>query len=153
MAKLIKLNSENYTIVDDYGETTYSTDISNNNVYYISLEEVKELLGEVDVEKKAYIFRRNYQDSFEFMNDCIMNDAIHRQIGYEAGYNQAIEDNKENKYTEEDLRKAFEFGLDFENGRILLPKNKSIWQGFIQSIQPKQEWEVFFDEQGKLKIK
>lgn len=29
-------------------------------------------------------------------------------LGFTAGYNQALEDNKEKKYTEEDLRKAIE---------------------------------------------
>ena len=115
----------------------------------ITLQEVKELIGEVDVEKKAYRFRRDYQDSFEWMNECIMNDAMHRQEGYKAGYNQALEDNKEKKYTEEDLRKTV-----WEAIKIALNEDFSEkkYNEIIQSLQPKTEWEVEF-ENGVLKLK
>ena len=65
-----------------------------------------------------------------------------------SGYNQALEDNKERKYTEEDMRKAYyqghKSGLGSENGLT--------FEHTIQSVQPQTEWEVEFVD-GKLKLK
>lgn len=98
----------------------------------IFLSEVKELLGVMDVEKKAQI---------EWGN-------VHRTgvLGYIDGYNQALEDNKEKKYTEEDLRKAIS---ETRRGMLFLDKYVN---EFIQSLQPKTEWEVEILD-GKLRLK
>ena len=114
------------------------------SVLPLFLSEVKELTGEVDVEKKAYRFRRDYQDSFKWMNECLMNDAIHRQEGYKAGYNQALEDNKHRKYTEEDMQWALHHVKYHQELTIEL---------IIEALhQPKTEWEVEIVD-GKLKLK
>ena len=110
----------------DSKKITHSTNIDWNDVYYIPLQEVKELIGEVDVEKKAF----NYTSSSQ----------AHRR-GFIDGYNQALEDNKEKKYTEGDLRKMWKFGY---NGKNL--------DDSIESLQPKTEWEVEMID-GKLKLK
>ena len=109
----------------------------------ISLQEVKELIGEVDVEKKA---ETKYPKS-EFWvgsNPSRLYDenAKDRRCFLE-GYNQALEDNKEKKYTDEDIRKAF---------RLFFKNNMSEVDEIIQSLQPKTEWEVEFID-GKLKLK
>jgi hypothetical protein len=92
----------------------------------LSLQEVKELIGEVDVEKKA--------------NDCIAK--VKHNGSYIRGYNQALEDNKEKKYTEEDVisivEKSRETGLTAEY--------------LMLTLQPKTEWEVEIVD-GKLKLK
>ena len=108
----------------------------------LSLQEVKELIGEVDVEKKA---ETKYPKS-EFWvgsNPSRLYDenAKDRRCFLE-GYNQALEDNKEKKWTDEDVirivEKSRETGLTAEY--LILLK------------QPITEWEVEFDEQGKLRL-
>lgn len=161
-------NKEHLDMVKCCKKITHSTQPLYKNDFWaiqeLKLSEVKELIGEVDVEKKAYRFRRNYQDSFEEMNECIMNDAIHRQKGYEAGYNQALEDNKEKKYTEEDMINAFREGTnagalheslsDYDNGDYEEAEQYSeqYEESFIQSLQPKTEWEIE-EIDGKFKLK
>ena len=73
-------------------------------IKYIDLLEVKELFGEVDVEKEMISpYPMDTQNDVDWCN------------GYQRGYNQAIEDNKE-------------------------------------FIKKPTEWEVYFDENGKLKL-
>ena len=103
----------------------------------ITLSEVKELIGEVDVEKKAHNW---------FMTEKFMSSHIADMKSFIAGYNQALEDNKDKKYTEEDLRKAIS---ETRRGMLFLDKYVN---EFIQSLQPKTKWEVEFDENGKLKL-
>jgi len=97
------------------------------------LSEVKELLGVVDVEKKA--------------NDCIAK--VKHNGSFIRGYNQALEDNKERKYTEEDLRKMFEMGIGLSS---FSDTDENKFKYALNHIQPKTEWEVEFVD-GKLKLK
>ena len=98
----------------------------------LNVFEVKELIGEVDVEKKA--------------NDCIAK--VKHNGSFIRGYNQALEDKKDKKYTEEDMRNAILIGMKtgFHPEYHIESANR-----IIQSIQSKTEWEVEFDENGKLK--
>ena len=127
---------ENYDVNKHYlKKITHSTNIDWNDVYYIPLQEVKELIGEVDVEKKAF----NYTSSSQ----------AHRR-GFIDGYNQAIEDKKEKKYTEEQMRECWRASERFDR-----PYNEGYapnLEEFIQSLQPKTEWEVEIVD-GKLKLK
>lgn len=128
----------------------------------LSLSEVKELIGEVDVEKRAEKFIGCKYDDIEDNID---------QIGYDSfirGYKQALEDNKEKKYTEEDIRKAIEMARDIKDDSahdIFTAedisgcaevctygwRNRYKDEEIIQSIQPKTEWEVEIID-GKLKL-
>jgi hypothetical protein len=110
-----------------------------DKIQYLSLQEVKELIGEVDVKKKAEEFIGCKYDDIE--------DSI-GQIGYDSfirGYNQALEDNKDRKYTEKDIDKAYWAGMQF------VGEDKGSFGEFIQSLQPKTEWEVEMVD-GKLKL-
>ena len=114
----------------------------SSNVYLdiekLSLQEVKELISEIDVEKKV-------KDYVEELIDCksvkeserTWISAICHQI-----YTQALEDNKDRKWTDADVirvvEKSRETGLTAEY--ILL------------TLQPKTEWEVEIVD-GKLKLK
>lgn len=89
----------------------------------------------VDVEKKAWKY-----------NPVKKLDAEFIRAGYVRGYNEALEDNKERKYTEQDLRKAIS---ETRRGMLFLDKYVN---EFIQSLQPKTEWEVEMVD-GKLKLK
>lgn len=124
--------------------------ILNPKTKPISLQEVKELIGEVDMEKKAREWFKSDED-------------IKQRFGFVVGYNQSLEDNKEKKYTEEDLRNAFGKGeargyeaRDCSERYNPLtgyePKNNEMtFEEFIQSLQPKTEWEVEIVD-GKLKL-
>lgn len=122
--KLKKINEEHYEL-----DGVKVTD---------RLSEVKELIGVVDVEKKAHAaagYPKNEGDREKF---------------YIKGYTQAIEDNKERKYTNEDM-------LTIRNQLVtMLPvgdvaawdmiqavsKYTKWFDEYIQSLQPKTEWEV-----------
>lgn len=133
---------------------THSTEPIDKSLFFtdrvwgcerLSLGEVKELIGEVDVKEESSNFNeRHWQKYWENTlkkESCATNGK--RDV-YIAGYNQAIEDNKEKKYTEEDMWKAFEYGKTL---------NGYDWFGdLLESIQPKTEWEVEMVD-GKLKLK
>lgn len=75
---------------------------------------------------------------------------------YRIGYYQALEDNKELKYTEQDIKKAIFLYTSWLTGGTATYKvgetaEQKIEQ-IIKSLQYKTEWEVGFID-GKLKIK
>ena len=93
----------------------------------LSLSEVKELIREVDVEKKAEKFIGCEYDDIEDSIDQISYDSFIR------GYNQALEDNKDRKYTEKDIDKAYWAGMQF------MGEDKGSFGEFIQSLQTQTE--------------
>ena len=101
-----------------------------DKVTEINLSKIKELIGEVDI----------WQKFKEIDGSCQKGEYEHWL--FESGYNQAIEDNKDKKYTEEDVirivEKSRETGLTAEY--------------IFLSLQPKTEWDVEFID-GKLKLK
>ena len=104
------------------------------------LSEVKELLGVVDVETKAHNWStRQTTRSTDYWRSMVST--------YVEAYNQALEDNKEKKYTYYDIENAFNSGRGYG-----VPDDIKDFDSFIQSIQPKTEWEVEFVD-GKLKLK
>ena len=118
------------------------------SVQPLFLSEVKELLGVVDVEKRG---EKKYPKSEFWVGSGpsrLYDENAKERRTYIEGYNQALEDNKEKKYTEEDMRKAYyqghKSGLGSDNGLT--------FEHTIQSLQPKTEWEVEFVD-GKLKLK
>jgi hypothetical protein len=117
-----------------------------NQPYYqkngrLSLQEVKELIGEVEPLKNMW-YERNVQNPYPTTTTSYTGF----NKGFELGYNQALEDNKDKKYTEEDLKYMFECGRNYQNNAEITFKVS------MEYLQPKTEWEVeFFD--GKLKIK
>ena len=128
-----------------------------NKVNPLSLQEVKELIGEVDVMTKAV--RDVEGTSWD-------EDAKPSFLsGYLRGYRQALEDNKEKKYTEEDLRKAIQLAWEADSIDGTVDLNIVLHYGdnndlrtkwsedeIIKSLQPKTEWEVEIID-GKLKLK
>ena len=163
--KLIKINTDHYIIVDDSeikeGDWTYHhvkgiyearVDGAYTNqkkithstipkgmmviegIKRLSLQEVKELIGEVDVEKNMW-YERKVQNPYS--SDSLLHTGFNK--GFELGYNQAIEDNNEKKYTEEDLMKFYKY-----------VKTHTVNEA-LRYIQPKTEWEVEMVD-GKLKL-
>lgn len=123
------------------------------NYGIITVQEVKELLGEVDVEKKAHSMIMNYltdnNSSGDFNKSTIGADD--NKNWFIKGYNQCLEDNKEKKYTEKDIRKAIEMARE----RITHPDWDYIYEDdneIIQALQSKTEWDVTIDGELKLTI-
>jgi len=149
---------------------TNSTDIDINELYYISLQEVKELIGEVDVEKKSEIIAKSLHDKSKHDDWSIYDQLVHEDKELiKLGYNQALEDNKEKKYTEADLRKAINMARDIKDDSahdVFTAEDVSGctevctygWRNrykdeeIIQSLQPKTEWEVQINFDGKLEL-
>ena len=175
--KLIKLNEDHYIVVDDseikqgdwivgctrtvvqcmYPENVHHRDVKKithstqplykNDFWAIQelkLSEVKELIGEVDVEKKALEISPVELDEDEFD----VNET-HR-VTWIDGYNQALEDNKDKKYTEEDL--SYLLNLLTYDDLAEDEKIESCTEYIKDLLQPKTEWEVEYDENGKLKL-
>ena len=106
-----------------------------SKVKALSSRVVKELIGEVDI----------WQKFKEIDGSCQKGEYEHWL--FESGYNQALEDNKEKKYTEKDMRKAYMVG---KHGGVTQTYYE--FDEYIQQLQPKTEWEVAFID-GKLKLK
>lgn len=110
----------------------------------LSLQEVKELLGEVDVEKMAEEALISHPD---FKAEGYSDYQNGRFNGIVEGYKQALEDNKERKYTETDIKNAIIRAYSIMGDRI----DVGYFNEVIQTLQPITEWEVEFVD-GKLKL-
>jgi len=141
--------------------------ILNPKTKPISLQEVKELIGEVDVDKN-YVLNRlcahnkrnpdyipyDEDDESRKPTNCYCDNCFYgRTILSEKilQLNQALEDNKEKKYTEEDLRKAYMYGDNYHKYTVGNAQ-KYTFESLIQHLQFKTEWDVEFVD-GKLKLK
>ena len=107
----------------------------------LSLSEVKKLIGEVDVEKNMR-YERKVQNPYS--SDSLLHTGFNK--GFELGYTQALEDNKDKKYTLEDMKCMFQCGRNYQNNAEITFKVS------MEYLQPKTQWEVTFDEQGKLRL-
>ncbi len=135
-----------------HGDNNKET-ISYGSTGYLPISEVEELLGVVDVDKKAEEFYEFWYDKYGTSEvDTIVRDAVFH--GFRGGYNQFLEDNKEKKYTEEDLREVVRLALEDAEASVIWSKEwypKKLADRIIQSLQPKTEWEVeFVDDKLKL---
>lgn len=148
----------------EHGTEPFADGVQYVKIYYkikpISLQEVKELIGVVDVEKKA-------EEYADFSNDYVpltfgykFNTNTKRD--YLAGYNQAIEDNKDKKYTEDDVKRAFELSRKMHHIALSKALGGSYqefmfsdfeeYKDIILALKYQTEWEVEIVD-GKLKLK
>jgi len=111
----------------------------------ISKQNCDEIFGVVDVEELAYNHRRTYQDSFEGMNECIMKDAMHQQVGFIAGFNKAMELNATKTFTLEEMMMCWNTALKFKQTKVTLGE-------FIHSLQP-TEIEVEIEMEDVIQLK
>lgn len=126
------------------------------SIQLLFLSEVKELLGVVDVEKKG---EKKYPKSEFWVGSGpsrLYDENAKERRCYIEGYKEALEDNKEQKYTKEDMIKAMVLYSAWITGgapslRVAETAEQRIEQ-IIQSLQSKTEWEVEFVD-GKLKLK
>ncbi len=113
----------------------------------LSKENCNEIFGVVDVDDLAYKHRRVYQDSFEWMNECIMKDAMHQQIGFVAGFNKAMELNKDKLFTATNLRVGMISLLYLEKEKhefseAFKERQFKFVDDYVQSLQQPTEIEV-----------
>lgn len=112
-----------------------------NKVQPVSLSEIKELIGEVDVEKKSYTFIKEIGGTRE------------QRLAYIDGYREAIEDNKHMRFTyDELLTLALRCWNTASNPMERSVNNlNKIVDEYIQRFETTQ-WDVEFVD-GKLKLK
>ena len=159
MSKLLKLSDTHYIIVDDSeikkeGVICYSFYTKEVTMFGLPhtilckrithsfgkrirevdnrhISEVEELINGYSVEKMAEENGNNYAHSY--------NPDIFIE-GFKAHQELA----KDKLFTIEDMRNAYRWGTTINQGI------KGHFEEFIQPLLPKTEWEVEFDEQGKL---
>jgi hypothetical protein len=108
----------------------------------ISLSEVEEAVNGYSVEKMAEQF---------VLNKCkASSQAAGVMIGYIEGFKAHQELVKDKLFTVDDIKEAWELGAAY--GDVSLKEAKQEQKRYIQSIRPKTEWDVEFDEQGKIKM-
>lgn len=125
---------------------THSTKPIFDQVKEIFLSEVEEAIYGYNVEKMAMSYLdRNYNLSYERTTW----QKLHEKT-FEAGFNAHKELMKDKFFTIDDMKNAIAlawiFGQDSKNNLTDSMDN------IIQSLLPKTEWEVEFDENGKLRI-
>jgi hypothetical protein len=128
-AKLIKnYYGYEYFLADETGSAIATSDNGK-----LSKQNCDEIFGVVDVEKLAIEC-----DLYEKIN------FVGQTRAYKAGFNKAIELNKDKVFTIEDMERAIQFGLDgmygYEAGEDGTTKNQM--KRFIQSLQQPTEIEV-----------
>ena len=150
-----------------YRKVTHSTkELGSNvgstytpsNVKYLSLGEVKKVTGEVDMEElelkyhQQLIQRREVAKNFRGQvagnhpDMFTSREMLSMMEGFTDGYTQALEDNKNKQYTEEDMKYMFECGRNYQNNAEVTFKVS------MDFIKDRVKWEVEFVD-GKLKLK
>lgn len=135
-------------------EHTFDNDLSKYNglkerhlgVKLLSLSEVEEAIYGYSVEKMAENhLTKVYNDEKKAKEYLKSNDAFTTKmyISYIEGFKTHQELVKDKLFTIEDMRK-------YHNIMCLYGNTKG--EEYIQSLLPKTEWEVEFDEQGKIKL-
>lgn len=156
-------SDEDYWLLrKEYKKITHSTQPLDSKGYWgkvmpltLTIFEIKELIGEVDVEKIAEEIYSEFPNNPKEHPEWHYNKDVHcykKRKAFIKGYNQALEDNKEKKYTEEDIKYAIIFGYNKRTFDVEKIMNSQTDEEFIKSLQPKTEWEVEFVD-GKLKLK
>jgi len=123
----------------------------------ISLPEVKKITGEVDMEElelkyhQQLIQRREVAKNFRGQvagnhpDMFTSREMLSMMEGFTDGYTQALEDNKNKQYTEEDMKYMFECGRNYQNNAEITFKVS------MDFIKDRVKWEVEFVD-GKLKL-
>ena len=119
----------------------------------VFLSEVEELTLGYSVEKMANLHA--VKSGCEYREDLVRISKA-----YQKGFNDHRQLVKNKLFSVEDMRKVFEAGFNFgeedeevKNAFDDKSYNKDImFDKAIQSLLPPTEWEVTFDEKGKLKL-
>lgn len=113
-----------------------------DNVKYIPLSEIEEVVYGYNVEKMA--LKKYGDDNYPRI--------IENRKGFKDGFNAHKELTKDKLFTVEDIRKAFYADHSIFSNRTKDYHHTSFEDWFRHNFKPKTEWAVEFDEQGKLKL-
>ena len=157
--KLVKLFPDYFVIKD--GDTIVASTESADKVQQLSLLEVKELIGEP---KWRQLFLEDLED-----RDIHPLEKLGTKKGFMLGWYLREEQNKDKKYTVEDVKKIVEWlqknassvedelAKPFEDEDEVLPEtffhdayNEALNRAF-KSVEPRTEWDVEFVE-GELRL-
>jgi hypothetical protein len=106
-------------------------------VRLIDLSYIKQLIGQVNIRAKAAEF---YSHKTKVGYDIF--SAMSLTDGFVLGYHKSLEDNKDKQYTFKDIQEAFEAGRYEDRFKL----------GELENKYSIAQWEVEFDEEGKLKL-
>ena len=142
---------------DEYGSTqehwwkVQGSTHSLEGVSQLNLSEIKSLIGEVDVEELTQKMVEKVFENYPENNHPYLATSISLcEDFYKEGYNQCLEDSKDKFKEAIDLIQYFINRV--EDGSIRSHTTYGKYKTFIQSLQPKTEWEVALDENNKLKL-
>ena len=137
--KLIKKEQDHFVLVSER-QIIASTD-SGDDVTQLSLREIKKLVGESSLKEDFLaVLERSGKDANPFEKQGI-------QKGFILGWGLCEDENKDKKYTEEDLRNAIKLARVY--GKTL--DNDYVSNEIIKYLQPKTEWDVEFVD-GELRL-
>ena len=100
--------------------------------YKLSIANCDEIFGVTDVEKLAEEFVNDLQVASETVNRAV-------KLGYEEGFNKAMELNKDKVFTLEDMKNAFYNGWNYRGEDYQWP---TAIQEYLQHLQQLNEIEV-----------
>jgi hypothetical protein len=136
--KLIKTDKDNYILVDStkgvYDKGYLIGSSRESDVDKLSKQNCDEIFGVTDVEKLAIEY-----DLYEKIN------FVGQTRAYKAGFNKAMELNKDKVFTLEDMKRAIRFGFDVgfcSNSDNKLKRLGLSEDEFIQSLNQPTEIEV-----------
>ena len=159
MHKLIKLSNTHYIVVSKDKSTgihniiasTEQLEDTSRGVKTIPLAEVQELLGIPTRNKIWSRAMETYFPDYDSHRD-IMDRKDQKIIdAFANGYWAALADNKDKKFTFEDMEKAFKEGVVYGCDPDASLKDAEEFDKVINSLS-KTEWEVEYDSNGKLKL-
>ena len=148
-------------------KVTHSTDYGSPT-YYIDFSYIKNLVGEVDVDKITSEHFKNYwvkDDGTEMKGHEIsaemMANMLCETAAFSSGYNQCLEDNKDRDKTTEILNHLCDKMelisqemIDKDQFQLGRYRTFKYMFDYIKSLtQPKDTWEVEFDLNNNLKLK
>lgn len=137
-AKLIKTDKDNYILVDStkgvYDKGYLIGSSRESDVNKLSKQNCDEVFGVVDVEKLADDMHESYPDWAPPV------EHYDYSRGVVDGFNKAMELNKDKLFTEEDVRKAYIYGVSncHSFGHSAIDHTNKV----IQSLQQPSEIEV-----------
>jgi hypothetical protein len=132
---------------DTINKITHSTK-ELDGVKTLSLSEVKETIGEVDVEKLAAEYVENYCNDNN-LESSVLTDAVKTilRIGFIDSYNRCLKDNKDKIYTESTIRSVVVASRAYGQSYT----NKDVVEIMLKHIRPRTQWDVQFVD-GELRL-
>lgn len=141
-------------------ESESSFNKGHDKIKPLKLSDVHELLGMVNMEVKALKQLSKTNELFKQSGRPDLQSNLDYENGYldgsVFGYNNALQNNSEKKYTEKDLRRAIDraYCIGYSDKKINEHCHLGIKreEEIIQSLQPKTEWEVKILDNGKIEL-